>query len=257
MPKSKTKSKPINYNKIAIELKGKTSFTIDLRKTDKNPSIKKGENTFTPAEKRALTIAAKAYKEYKGEANFIPIRKGKKESKSAFKERLNNTRKGMGQSNSGFAGVWVDTPNFAKVIKRRIKDDKGKWITDIQSKSIGKRIPLAVGFGRESIKEKHVAIDPHLFSVDPRKCLLELKAKFPKADRILPNHSGFRGKGTKLDDASYNRFIYKMINWAYKYNDGTSTADHWLTGFIIVNYAIIPEKGAKTEKQIKKQLNKM
>ena len=247
----------INYSRIAKELKGKVSFKIDLRKTDSNTAIKKGKDGFSPSEKRLLTMAARAYKEYKDTANFVPIQRQAKESKTAFRERLSQSRKDMGQKGF-FKGVWIDTPKELTTTKtRRVKNNKGKWTTQITSETKGDRIPLAVGYGKRFTKIIFYPIDPIAYALDPQSIMKEIYAKFPTANYINPVHSGFRGPGSGFDKASYKKFTSKLHKWSNQYSqavnaDGSPSKkrQQWLTGFLINYYIIVPEKGASVKKPV-------
>jgi len=229
IPKSESKSNTkFDFSRIAKELKGKTSFSIDLRKTDKNPSIPKGGNSFNFGERMSLLKAFREYREFRNSTNFIPITRQSKESKRAYKERLSNTKREMGQSGNHFKGIWIDTPNFAKVSKKRTKNEKGKWTTEITTKIKGAR-----GI---TVKEKYITIDPLEFAQNPRKALLAVKKKIGKADYIMPIHSGHRGVGSGLDDDSFDKFCLKMIRWSNAYSQDAKKANHWLTGFLAAKY---------------------
>lgn len=251
VPQTKRKVN-INYSKIARELKDKVSFKIDLRKTDTNKFIGKGKDGFSPSEKRLLTIAARSYKEYKDTANFVPIVRQSKESRKAYKERLSTTRRDMGQQQNHFKGVWIDTPRDLTVTKtKRVKNTKGKWTTQIISDTKGDIIPLAVGKGKRFTRVIFYPVDPIEYAQNPQAIMKEIKEKFPTANYINPVHSGFRGTGAGFDKQSYKKFCGKLSKWNNQYSqatniDGTPSKKrkHWLTGFLINYYIIVPEKGA-------------
>jgi len=243
MPKSKRKVNS-NFSKIAKELKGKVTFNIDLRKTDSNPSIQSNTDHFNFGERMALLKAWREYRVYKNSTNLIPIQRERKESKTAFKKRLRQTKNEMGQGHTHFNGVWIDTPNFAKVKTKRIKNESGKFTTEIITETIGKRIPLEIGYGSRYTIEKFVPIDPLEFANNPREVMKRIKKQFGKSDYLMPVHSGYRGNGASFDTQSFSKFTNKLIKWSNAYSQ-TNSAQKWLTGFIVVNYVIKPEKGAK------------
>ncbi|EKE12834.1 MAG: hypothetical protein ACD_13C00137G0001 [uncultured bacterium] len=245
VPKKEKQSKEkINYSKIAKELKGKVSFNVDLRKTDKNPSIEKGNDSFTFGTKMALLKAFREYREFRNATNFIPVQRQAKESKKAYKERLTQTKKEMGQSGSHFKGVWIDTPDFAKVSKKRIKNEKGKWTTEISATTKGRRLQLDVGFGHLTTKEKFISIDPLEFVLNPIEAMKKIKKKYPTADYVMPVHSGHRGTGASLEKMTFDKFTKKLNKWANEYKHDEKKRDHWLTGFLVVYYEVVPERGA-------------
>jgi len=243
MPKSKTKSN-INYSKIAKELKGKVSFPVDLRKTDKNPSIKTGETSFNFGERMALLKAFKEYREFKNTTTLIPIRKEKGESKKAYKQRLSETKKEYGQAKTHFPGVWSDTKSFSKTKTKRVQKSNGKWTTEISSITKGRRVELEVGYGQLNIKELFVPVDPLQFAKNPKAFMREMKKKYKNADYIQPVHSGHRTSGAGLDNESFKRFIDKLTKWSNAYSQIDKKQNQWLTGFLIIKYDIKPEKGA-------------
>ncbi|MHB1342564.1 MAG: hypothetical protein ACYCX5_12520 [Coriobacteriia bacterium] len=258
IPKKGKKGKGFSdtdYGKLAKKLKGIVDFKVDLRKTDANPKIEKGKNTFNFGERMALFKAARALKEFGSSATFVPLPKKAKESKKAYKQRISNTRKDTGQRGTMFKGVFIDSPNFAKVNTKRIKTDKG-WTTEIQTETIGKKVPLTVGYGREFTREKIIGIDRAEFTKNPKKYMQKLQRTYGKDwDYIMPLHSAWRGEGAQFNDKFFKKLANKINRWSYKYNNLTgidkddlkaakSKQEHWLTGFVLVKYIVKPNKGA-------------
>jgi len=241
MPKTETKSK-INYSKIAVALKGKVSFSIDLRKTDKNPSINKGNDNFNFGQKMALLKASREYRAFKSSTTFIPIRRVKGESKKVYRQRLAETKKEYGQAGSHFSGLWSDTKEFSQTKQTRIKKASGKWTTSISSITKGRMVDLEVGKGQLMIKELFVPVDPLQFAANPREYMEAIKNAYKNADYIQPMHSGYRTSGAGLDDESFAAFTDKLLKWSNAYS--TIDKEQWLTGFLIIKYEIIPNKGA-------------
>jgi hypothetical protein len=252
--KTKNGKKKIDFSKLAIELKELVSFNVDLRKTDRNPSIAKGNDSLSFGIRMALLKAAREIRELGVSSQFIPIKRERGESKSAHRKRVSNTKSDMGQTGTHFPGVFLNTPDFVKPTVKRIRDDRGRFTSQIETTVKGPDVKLEVGSATTTTRELYVPVNPREFSKDPITALNTIRNKYKDADRIVPVHSGFRGTGSRVKDKTdYRRFRSKLLGWAYKYdgatnNDGspdTKKQKHWLSGFLIVWYDITPKKGSR------------
>ncbi len=213
----------IDYSKIAKTLKGKTNYKIDLRKTDLNSKIKRGNNAFNFGERMALLKSAKAYRQFVNTGVFHPINRAKNESKTAFKRRLKNTLEDYGQEKSGFKGIWNDVPNYAKTKFTRYKDEYGRITTKMKFVSINKDGTI--------VNELYIPIELYEFTEYPERYIENIYAAH-KFDVIYPVHGGFRGNGLGNTKRDMARLINRLIRWSNKYKLDTD----YLTGFLLTTW---------------------
>ncbi len=210
----------INYNKIAKTLKGKVNYKIDLRKTDTNSKIKRGNNAFNFGERMALLKSAKAYRNFATTGVFHPVNRSRGESKTAFKKRLRNTLEDYGQEKSGFKGVWNDVPKDAKTKFTRYKDEYGRITTKMKFRSVNTAGTI--------VNELYIPIELYTFNEDPARYIEDIFNSY-EFDVIYPVHGGFRGNGVGHTKHDMWRLINRLIRWANKYK----LDSEYLTGFLL------------------------
>ena len=236
MPSKHKKKVKKNYEKMARFLKDLVSFDIDLRQN--NNSMGRGK-------KAALTRAMKEHRAYQSQT-FVLIKRTSKETKKAYNERLIQTKKDLGQPGSFFPGVYIDTPNFINITKKKTKNKTGKWTTQIEFTAKTKD-------KNKDWKELYIPVGNGLdFAQDPNGILDGIREKYGKEYKnINPNHSGFRGFGGGMeDDEDWDRFKTRLRKWAYKYAPITENNKNelWLSGFYVSTHIRTVDLSPKKKK---------
>ncbi len=217
--RSKGHKPVIDYNKIAKELKGKTTFKVDLRKVN----TKKKTNTFNFGERMNLLKAARNYSRYKEKGRLITIPRLKKESKTAYKKRLRNTKNDYGQESNLIKGVFIDAPVTDKVKLNRFTDENGITSTEIKTS----------GMTHKGNLYSEIIIPIDVFDIfDNTENTIKNIYENNKFDEIYPDHRGFRSNGFGSSDSDMWALIAHINDWMNKYK----ADNNWLTGFILRTY---------------------
>lgn len=192
-----------------------------------NPvKFKKGQYTNKDIEK--LEEANHDLKIYQN-VPFKTIRKNPKETQKAYLKRLNKIKSALGQEDTPFKGVFMKTPDFAKV---RFIYNKSEDTYHIISTVLGKG---------ETLKEEYIPFDKYELLEEPHDYIHSLLDR-KKFDWICPMHSAWRGKALKTgkEDCfeTIDDFIERIEEWQQNGLPGGSDINntHVLTGCLLVTF---------------------
>lgn len=206
MGRKSTKKPKINYNNRMKNIRRFVRFNYDLRKP------------LTGGQKGAITKAFREIHLYRNK-RYIPVRKKRAESKTAFKKRSKTIRQNLGQDDYRgrlIKGVFVDVPTSVKgrPIKVRIEEDE-------------------IVFEAPAFTEIFVGSDQEMLATDPEE---EARRAWNDLDfdTIAINYSG-QGRSVEYektgdDGTIFDRFLNAMTEMAIKYSMVT---EHAISGYIL------------------------